>query len=141
MKQEVLGVKAPEKECTDKKCPFHGQLNVKKETFKGVVIKKDINHSATVEWFRSTYVPKFERYKKGRSRMRVHNPACLNAEIGQEVLVARTRPLSKVKNHVIIQILGEKLIIDEPEVDVHAQTKVAQKATKETEQEKRINNN
>lgn len=104
MKSEILGIKAPNKECTDKKCPFHGDINVKREFFTGKVVKKDISHSATIEWFRSNYVHKYERYELKRSRLRVHNPACLNAEVGQEVLVAKTRPLSKTKHHVIIQI-------------------------------------
>lgn len=110
MKSEILGVKAPEKNCTDKNCPFHGQINVKKELFRGKVVKKDINGSATIEWQKPYYVPKYERYEIRRSKMRVHNPACLDAGVGQEVLVARTRPLSKMKNHVIIKITekGEK---------------------------------
>ena len=42
-----------------------------------------------------------------RSRLRVHNPPAINAQIGQEVLVARTRPISKTKHHVIIKIFDE----------------------------------
>ncbi|MBR9682967.1 30S ribosomal protein S17 [Candidatus Woesearchaeota archaeon] len=107
MKKEILGIKAPKKTCTDQKCPFHGQLNVKKELVKGKVIKKDVNHSATIEWDYSIPVPKYERYEIRRSRLRVHNPPCLDAQVGQQVLVAKTRPLSKTKTHVIIQIIEE----------------------------------
>jgi small subunit ribosomal protein S17 len=105
MVKEILGVKAPQKTCTDKKCPFHGQINIKNELFKGKVVKKDINHSATIEWNRTQHVPKYERYETRRSRMRVHNPACIDASIGTEVLVAKTRPISKMKHHVIIQVI------------------------------------
>lgn len=104
-KREILGIKPPKKTCTDKKCPFHGQLNVKKESFKGTIIKKDANHSATIEWTYYYHVPKYERYEIRRSRLRVHNPPCLDAQIGQQVLAVKTRPLSKTKNHVIIQII------------------------------------
>jgi len=107
MKNELLGVKAPKEKCTDKKCPFHGEINLKRELFKGIVVKKDINRSATIEWNRSHYIPKYERYEMRRSRIRVHNPTCINAEIGQEVLVARTRPLSKMKHHIIIKVLED----------------------------------
>ena len=106
MNKEIWGVKAPKNKCTDKKCPFHGEINVKKGLFKGKVVKKDINRSATIEWARSLYVSKYERYEIRKSKMRVHNPTCVDAAIGQEVLVARTRPLSKVKNHVIIKVLS-----------------------------------
>jgi len=104
---KVLGVVTPKETCTDKNCPFHGQINVKNEMFSGKVVKKDINRSATIEWNKSSYVPKYERYAMKRSRMRVHSPTCLDAQIGQEVVVARTRPLSKTKNHVIIKVITE----------------------------------
>ncbi|HIJ12021.1 TPA: 30S ribosomal protein S17 [Candidatus Woesearchaeota archaeon] len=105
MTTTILGVKAPTKKCTDGNCPFHGSLNVKKETFKGTVIKRDSNHTATIEWFRPRLVPKYERYEIRRSRMRVHNPACVDAQVGQPVFVVRTRPLSKTKNAVILSVL------------------------------------
>ncbi len=108
MKKEILGAKAPKKKCTDKNCPFHGQLSVKPEVFRGFIIKKDANHSATLEWKRIHNIPKYERYEIRRSRLRIHNPACIDAQIGQEVMVAKTRPLSKTKNHVIIKIIQEK---------------------------------
>lgn len=111
MKSELFGVKAPEKNCMDKKCPFHGEINVKGEFLKGKVVKKDINRSATVEWFRTQYIPKYERYQIRRSRLRTHNPACINAAIGQSVLLAKTRPLSKTKNHVILQVTGTETIV------------------------------
>lgn len=111
VRKEVLGIPAPERaydsQYYDKNCPFTGGLVVKKELLTGRVIKKDTNKSATIEWNRSSYVPKYERFALKRSRLRVHNPPCLDAQIGQKVLVARTRPLSKTKHHVIIQILEE----------------------------------
>ena len=108
MNKEIIGVQAPTKDCTDKKCPFHGQLSVKKELFKGKVVRKDNNHSATIEWSRPYYIPKYERYEMRRSRMRVHNPACIEAEIGNNVIAARTRPVSKTKNHVILTVVKDE---------------------------------
>ena len=108
--EEVLGVKAPERaydsDYHSPKCPFTGTLKVKNEVLRGKVVKKDINHSATIEWSRSRQVPKYERFEIRRSRLRVHNPAAVDAQIGDEVIVARTRPLSKTKNHVIIGVVG-----------------------------------
>lgn len=108
MVKNVLGVTAPKSTGKDKKCPFHGEINVKNELLEGVVVKKDLNHSATIEWFRSQYIPKYERYEVRRSRLRTHNPTSINAKVGDKVLVARTRPLSKTKNHVIIKIINKK---------------------------------
>ncbi len=114
MKKEILGVKAPKNKCTDNKCPFHGLINVKNEPLKGTVVKKDISRSATIEWSKSHYVSKYERYELRRSRQRVHNPTCLNAELGDEVLAVKTRPLSKTKNYVIIDIIKKGSASTEP---------------------------
>lgn len=103
MNAEILGIRAPAQVCTDKKCPFHGEIMVKKELFTGKVVKRDVNRSATIEWYDSCLIPKYERYEIRRRRLHVHNPSCLDARIGDEVVVVRTRPLSKTKHHVIIQ--------------------------------------
>src|SRR3989338_3781652 len=111
VRKEVLGIPAPQRAFDSqyyyKNCPFTGGLVVKKELLTGRVIKKDTNKSATIEWNRPFFVPKYERFALRRSRLRVHNPPCLDAQVGQQVLVAGTRPLSKTKHHVIIQILEE----------------------------------
>jgi small subunit ribosomal protein S17 len=105
MKEKIFNFTAPTAEdCSDKHCPFHGGLGVKKEFVTGTVVKKDMHRSATIEWLRPHYIPKYERFEMRRSRIRVHNPACLNANVGQQVVAARTRPLSKTKNHVILAI-------------------------------------
>ncbi len=111
VKKEILGFPAParafDSKYYDKNCPFTGGLAVKKELLKGKVIRRDINKSATIEWHRPYYIPKYERYEMRRSRLRVHNPPALDAQVGQTVVVARTRPLSKTKNHVIIHVVEE----------------------------------
>ena len=112
-RKQVLGWNAPLGACEDRKCPFHGELLVKKELFQGVVVKKDSNRSSTIEWNQSKYIPKYERYTLLRSRLRVHNPACINAQIGEEVVAARTKPLSKTKHHVIIGKVKVKKVGEE----------------------------
>jgi len=137
MAKEILGVTAPKNECTDIKCPFHGALAVKKELAKGVIVKKDINHSATIEWKRPYYIPKYERYEVRKSRMRVHNPACIDATIGKVVLVARTRPLSKTKNHVILKVIEE----DNNETKETAPKKAKKVSVKESKEVKETKSN
>lgn len=108
MKSEILGALTPNKDCTDKKCPFHGEINVKRELFKGKIVKKDAGRSATIEWLKPFFVPKYERYEIRRYRLHAHNPSCINAAVGDEVLAAKTRPLSKTKHHVIIQVKSKR---------------------------------
>lgn len=99
---------APKEACEDIKCPFHGTIAVKKELIRGKVVKRDINHSATIMWSKSRHIPKYERFEEKNFKLRVHNPACINAKIGDNVVAAKTRPLSKTKHHVIIGFVDEK---------------------------------
>ncbi len=111
MKDNVFGIKAPAKpELYDKNCPFYGQIEVKREFIEGTVIKKDTSRSATIEWHSALPIPKYERFATKRSRIRVHNPSSINAQVGDRVLVARTRPLSKTKHHVILQVLRHGMV-------------------------------
>ncbi len=114
MTKTILGVQAPKAEAKaavalDKNCPFYGELNVKKASLVGTIIKKDAHGTATIEWERSRFVPKYERFEFRRSRIRVHNPASINAQIGEKVLVARTRPIRKTKHHVIIKVIADEV--------------------------------
>lgn len=103
-----IDVKAPEKECTDKKCPFHGNIRPRGKLFTGTVIARDTGRTATVEWTYSVLVPKYERKEIRRTKIHVHNPQCIDAKIGDIVRIAETRPISKTKNFVIIENFGQK---------------------------------
>ena len=98
-----IEIKAPKKGCNDKHCPFHGNLKIRGKIFKGVVISKDAHKTTKVEWPRRFYLPKYERYEKRRSKVKAHNPPCINAEVGNEVMIIECRPISKTKNFVIVQ--------------------------------------
>lgn len=96
-------VKAPEGTCDDMNCPFHGSVSLRGRIFSGKVIKKDLNNTATIEWPRVAYLKKFERYEKKRSRVKAHNPDCINAQVNDQVTIMETRPISKTKSFVIIE--------------------------------------
>jgi len=93
--------------CTDKKCPFHGKVKTHGRKIKGIVIGKDLHGTAKVEWIRKVKIPKYERFEIRRSRVKAHNPACINAEKGDIVIIQETRPLSKTKHFVIIKKIGK----------------------------------
>ncbi len=92
-------------ECNDRKCPFHGKTKVRGIKLIGRVISAKPKKTVTVERTLIQYVPKFERYKKVRSRVHAHNPPCVNAKEGDIVLIGETRKLSKTKNFVVLKIL------------------------------------
>ena len=109
MKSEILGVKAPEKKEgeNDQNCPFHGILNVKDETFVGTVVNRDAHGTLTLKWERLVFNSKYERQLKKTNTLRAHNPPCIAAEVGQKVLVVRTRPISKTKHHVVLKVFKD----------------------------------
>ena len=96
-------------ECKDRKCPIHGGVKVRGQSFKGRVVSAKPSRTVTIERTLIEFVPKFERYKKKRSRVHAHNPECISAKEGDTVLVGETRRLSKTKSFSVLKILsGEK---------------------------------
>ncbi|MEW6063192.1 MAG: 30S ribosomal protein S17 [Nanoarchaeota archaeon] len=104
MKKSIgIGIEAPNVECKDKKCPFHGNLSVRGRSFTGNVVKADAYGTICLEWLRLVYMPKYERYEKRRSRIKAHNPKCISAKVGDKVVVMECRPLSKTKHFVVVR--------------------------------------
>jgi len=97
----------PESTCQDKHCPFHGNLKPRGKIFEGVVLKTSGHRSAMVGWPRLYYLPKYERYEKRRTKIMVHNPECIHAEVGDKVKVMECKPISKMKHFVIVQKLSK----------------------------------
>ena len=114
-KEVGMGIKAPSKKCEDSKCPFHGSVKLRGRVFVGMLTSKDTHKTATVVWGRKEYVPKYERYLKKRSKLRVHNPSCINAKEGDFVKIVECKPLSKTKKFVIVEKLGEDIMFEQKE--------------------------
>ncbi len=93
------------KDCGDKKCPFHGDVTTHGRVFIGTVIKDKMHRTVNVEWPRSLFIAKYERFEKRRSRVKAHNPACMNVKVGDKVKIAECRPLAKTVNFVVIERL------------------------------------
>ena len=105
MKKSVgIEVKSPKEKCEDNNCPFHGTLSLHGRQFVGRVISDKMHKTVTVQWEGRKPIQKYERYTKSRSKVKAHNPSCVNAKEGQTVKVMETRPLSKTKNFVVIEI-------------------------------------
>ena len=100
------GFEAPVKEMenTDKHDPFFGNMTIHGRTFKGTVIKRGSHRTVTVEWPRTYFIRKYERYEKRRSRVKAHNPDSINAQVGDVVTIVETRPISKTKKFVVVRV-------------------------------------
>lgn len=107
MKQKTIGlqVKTPSKICEDRNCPFHGTIKIRGRLFTGTVVSKDTHKTAKIKWQRQQLVKKYERFEQRISKLKTHNPKCIDANIGDIVLVAETRPISKTKKSVIVEVL------------------------------------
>ena len=103
-----IKLKMPKKEFNDARCPFHGTLKCRNKIFTGTVISIRMQKTANVEFERRAFISKYERYEKRRTRIKAHNPECINAKEGDVVRIANCRPISKTKNFVIIENLGKE---------------------------------
>lgn len=98
-----LDVPAPDNTCTDPHCPFHGKLPVRGSIINGIVSSTSMQRSAVVSKTHLHYLKKYQRYEKRTSRYIVHNPECINAQVGDLVKIAECRPISKNKSFVIVK--------------------------------------
>jgi len=90
--------------CEDKKCPFHGELSLRGRTFYGYVTKK-LPTRIKIEFERTLYIKKFERYMKKKTKMHAKLPACMvdKIEVGDYVKIVECRPLSKILHFVVVE--------------------------------------
>ena len=102
-----LGIKAPKDACKSNNCPFHGKLPVRGRVFRGVVIRDKSKNTVTVKWDYFHFLPKYERYERKNTKILAHNPSCINAKKGDAVTVAECRSLSKKKNFVVVERIGD----------------------------------
>lgn len=103
-----VDVKAPQRECGDENCPFHGRLKVRGQMIEGKVVSDKMQGTVVVERGYYRYLKKFERYEKRRSRLMAHNPKCIGASLGDVVRLMECRPLSKKKTFVVIEKVEAK---------------------------------
>ena len=105
-----INVKKPDNvpKVSDPKDPFFGSVKVRGRTFTGTVVSDKMQKTATIEWPRRKFNKKYERFEVRRTRVKAHNPESINAKTGDFVKIAETRPLSKTKNFVIIEIIKKK---------------------------------
>lgn len=95
--------------CNDPKCPFHGTLSVRGRVFRGVVTKK-FPKRVVVEFERTVFVRKFERYAKAKTKLHARLSDCLanDINVGDYIEIMECRPLSKIISFVVIKKVRSK---------------------------------
>ncbi|GAB3673605.1 30S ribosomal protein S17 [Halopiger thermotolerans] len=125
------------------KCPFYGELSVRGQVLEGTVVSTDMEKTVVVEREYDVAVPKYDRYMKRRSRIPAHVPGVLEPlSVGDTVKIAETRPLSKTKSHVVVEVTEEATAEDiaeltsqaEPEPELSAEDLAAGEAEDEGDQ-------
>jgi small subunit ribosomal protein S17 len=102
-----FGIEAPQAQdiTPDVNCPFYGNIKVRGTVLVGEVVSAASQLTATVKIERQVYDSKYKRFLKKTSKIRVHNPAVLNAKVGNIVEVMGCRPISKTKSMTITRII------------------------------------
>jgi small subunit ribosomal protein S17 len=92
-------------ECNDQKCAKHGKIKVRGNIFSGKVVSSKSNKTVIIEMTLTKKIPKYERYKKIRSKIAAHNPECINAKENDFVKIGETRKISKTKSFVVLEVI------------------------------------
>lgn len=98
-----IEVAAPQGECNDPYCPFHGKLSVRGQVIDGVVDSVKMNKTVIVKRDYLKYQKKYERYEKRSARYAVHAAPCLGLKVGDAVKIMECRPISKTVSFVAIE--------------------------------------
>jgi len=107
-----LKVNPPSTAVEDKNCPFFGNLRLRGRIMTATVISSKVPKTATVRRYKRHYLPKYQRFERRISKIRVHNPASINAQEGNVVKIAECRPISKTKRFVIIEIIDKNELVE-----------------------------
>ena len=82
-------------------------LSTRGRQFVGVVTSAKAAKTVTVVWETRKYIPKYQRYEKNYSKVHAHNPESINAKEGDKVRIMETKPLSKHKQFIFVEVLTE----------------------------------
>ena len=97
---------APKTSCTDRNCPFHGNLSIRGKILTGEVVSDKNNSSVTVERSIMVIDKKYNRYVKNYSKVAAHNPPCINAKLGDRVRIGECRKIAKTIAFCVIEVIG-----------------------------------
>ncbi len=99
-----LEVKEPERKCDEKNCPFCGNLAIRGRLFEGKVTGNKAKQTITLQKDAPVYYNKFKRYARGKSSIHAHVPSCIDVDLGDTVLAAECRPISKSVSYVVVEV-------------------------------------
>ncbi len=102
-----LAVALPTKTCNDRHCPFHGGLKLRGRVFTGKVLRNVFHRTVAIEFGRQILLKKYERFEKRKTRITAHVPDCLDVKKGSMIKVVESRPISKTKSFVAVEVIKQ----------------------------------
>jgi small subunit ribosomal protein S17 len=105
-----LDLPPPSEVCEDKHCAWHGEVRVRGKVLKGIVVSDKMDKTVTVVIPLVVKVPKYERFIRKKIKIKAHNPPCINARVGDIVVIGETRKLSKTKSFVVLAKVGRTAV-------------------------------
>ena len=102
-----IDFKAEGKSGEDKNCPHNGTVSVRGKMFEGTVVSALMSKTVKVQWETMVKDTKYNRYLKKRTKVAAHNSDAISAKLGDKVLIAECRPLSKTKHFVVLKVIEE----------------------------------
>jgi len=98
----IEGIIPPERSCNDDKCPWHGNISLRRSSLEGRVISTKMTRTVTVLIEYLHYDKKYKRYERRRSKIHAHLPPCIEVKEGDFVRIVETRRLAKTVSHVVL---------------------------------------
>jgi small subunit ribosomal protein S17 len=81
-----------------------GAVSSRGRVFQGYVTKK-FDKRVVIEFERTIYVRKYERFAKKKTKLHARIPTGVVISIGDYVKIKECRPLSKIVNFVVVDVL------------------------------------
>jgi small subunit ribosomal protein S17 len=108
---EKITTKEKRIECNDKYCQIHGNTSTRGRSFKGKVIRK-FPKRVVIEFERTIYIEKYERYSKRKTKLHARLPECLShgIDLGDYIEIKECKPISKIIHFIVIGKINKEKI-------------------------------
>jgi len=101
-----LPVKEPKEEAVENESnnPFNGSLTIRGKLFEGIVINAKAKGTAVIQKESPIYLTKFIRFGRSKNKIHAHVPSNLDVQVGDFVVAAECRPISKSVSFVVVEV-------------------------------------
>ena len=84
----------------------------RKGSLEGEVVSTKCKNSINVMVYHTTYISKYQKTVRRRKKIMAHDPE-ETAKLGDYVRIIPSRPYSKKKRHILIDVIREAKIVDD----------------------------